>query len=315
MYNFTKPALCIRDLDLIKQVTVKDFDYFIDHSVLVSREADNFMGANLLALKGNEWREMRATLSPAFTGSKMRGLFLLMVECAENLTKHFVENASDHANEVDLKRTFTKYTNDVIASAAFGIKCDSLKVEDNKFYKMGSQLTVFTFWTLLKMGLYSIIPGLMNFFKVRLFRKEPIDFFQHIVLETIKAREEQNIYRPDMIQLLMDARKGRLKHDDNTDLDTGFATANESLVTTSEKYKTLKFTDDDITAQALIFFVAGFDSTATTISYMMLELALYPDVQETLQREIDETMLSCKGKLSYEILVKMTYLDQVVSGI
>lgn len=314
MYTFTNPTICIRDLDLIKNIAVKDFDYFIDHLAFVSRDVDNLMGANLFALKGKEWREMRATLSPAFTGSKMRGLFLLMAECAENFTKNFADRAADKLNDVDLKNIFTKYTNDVIASAAFGIKCDSLKNEDNKFYIMGKKLTVFTIWTIMKFGLYSSVPGLMNFLKVRILPKEATDFFQDIIMETIRARENQNIYRPDMIQLLLDARKGRLTHDEKSDSDTGFATAEESSVNKSEKNQILKFTDDDIAAQALVFFFAGFDSTATTMSFMMLELALNPDVQERLWEEIDETIKACNGQLNYEALVKMTYLDQVVSG-
>lgn len=314
MYTFTKPTLCIRDLDLIKKVTVKDFEHFTDHLVLVPREVDNFMGANLFALKGREWREMRSTLSPSFTGSKIRAMFVLMAECAENLTQHFVEKANDEVNEVDLKSIFTKYTNDVIASAAFGIKCDSLANENNKFYEMGNKLVSFTAWVFLKLGLYFAIPTLMTFFKVRVLPKEPVDFFRDVVMETVRTREQQNIYRPDMIQLMIDARRGRLKHDTKSDLDTGFATVEESPITKSEKLHTLKFTDDDITAQALIFFLAGFDSTATTMSFMMLELALNPDVQERLWQEITETLMSCNGQLNYENLVKMSYLDQVVSG-
>jgi cytochrome P450 family 9 len=40
-------------------------------------------------------------------------------------------------------------------------------------------------------------------------------FFHSLVHGTISAREQKGILRPDMIQLLMQARKGTLQVDDN----------------------------------------------------------------------------------------------------
>lgn len=45
-------------------------------------------------------------------------------------------------------------------------------------------------------------------------------------------REKENILRPDMIQLLMQAKQGALKNDDKEEAaDAGFATASESQTT------------------------------------------------------------------------------------
>ena len=77
---------------------------------------------------------MRATLSPSFTSSKMKMMFSLIDECADHFTTHF-ENIVNPSNalEIDVKDTITRFTNDVIATTAFGIKCDSLKDRENKF--------------------------------------------------------------------------------------------------------------------------------------------------------------------------------------
>lgn len=37
------------------------------------------------------------------------------------------------------------------------------------------------------------------------------EFFRSIVHETVSSREKENVVRPDMIQLLMQAKKGVLK--------------------------------------------------------------------------------------------------------
>lgn len=51
-YQFLRPALMIKDPELIKQITVKDFDHFTDHSNFIEPEADPLWGGNLFSLKG-----------------------------------------------------------------------------------------------------------------------------------------------------------------------------------------------------------------------------------------------------------------------
>lgn len=115
-----------------------------------------------------------------------------------------------------------------------------------------------------------------------------------------------------MIHLLMEARKGKLKHDTN-DIDTGFATAQESLHDKSREHEITTMTDEDMVAQAMIFFFAGFDSSSNFMCYMAHELALHTDVQEKLQNEIDATLHEC-GHVTYDALMKMRYMDMVISG-
>jgi cytochrome P450 family 9 len=53
-YNFTIPSLILKDPELVKQITVKDFDHFVDHNTFLSEEVDPLWGKNLFALTGNE---------------------------------------------------------------------------------------------------------------------------------------------------------------------------------------------------------------------------------------------------------------------
>lgn len=52
MFQFMLPTLVITDPELIKQITVKDFDHFLDHRTFIPEEADPLWGKNLFALKG-----------------------------------------------------------------------------------------------------------------------------------------------------------------------------------------------------------------------------------------------------------------------
>lgn len=52
LHQFTNPVLMIRDPELIKKITVKDFDSFMNHRVVISEDNEPIFGKNLLSLKG-----------------------------------------------------------------------------------------------------------------------------------------------------------------------------------------------------------------------------------------------------------------------
>lgn len=52
VFQFTQPALVIRDPELIKELTVRAFDHFTDHKSVGDSEFDPIWSSNLFALKG-----------------------------------------------------------------------------------------------------------------------------------------------------------------------------------------------------------------------------------------------------------------------
>jgi len=63
---------------------------------------------------------------------------------------------------VEMKDLFTRYTNDVIATSAFGIECDSLNNPRNEFYEMGRDVTNFKGLRALIFFGYAFSPKLMK---------------------------------------------------------------------------------------------------------------------------------------------------------
>ena len=49
----------------------------------------------------------------------------------------------------------------------------------------------------------------------------------------------------------------------------------------------LGLTDEDILINSMVFMSAGFDTTATTLGWLIYDLSLHPDVQEKIITEID----------------------------
>ncbi|XP_029165362.1 probable cytochrome P450 6a13 [Nylanderia fulva] len=71
--------------------------------------------------------------------------------------------------------------------------------------------------------------------------------------------------------------------------------------------------DKLITTQAFIFFLAGFETSSTTMSFAMYELAANPKIQEKLYDEIQITYKK-HGCFSYDTTSEMNYLNYIVRG-
>lgn len=70
----------------------------------------------------------------------------------------------------------------------------------------------------------------------------------------------------------------------------------------------------EIAAQAFFFFLAGFETSASTASYVFYELARNPDIQKKLVSEIDRTLKENDGKITYDGVLSINYLTQVING-
>lgn len=241
---------------------------------------DPVYGSNVFSLTGERWREVRNTLSPAFTATKMKFMFNLVDECAREFINYFVQHP-DYAREFEAKDAFTRYTNDVIATAAFGLKVNSMSDRSNEFYESGKDINDFgSVFRLVKFLLFRAFPSLMRKTGLKIFSAQSDAFFKRIVRETVNIRREHGIKRPDMIQLMMQAGE--------------------------------KISIDDMVGQAFIFFLAGFDTSATLMCLACHELAANPEIQERLRAEIDENLTE-NEEITYESLVGLKYLDMILS--
>ncbi|XP_076293878.1 cytochrome P450 9e2-like [Lasioglossum baleicum] len=278
-YNLFSPVIVIRDPELITSIAVKNFDHFTDHIIFSDDETDPLMSKNLLALKGDDWRDMRKLLSPAFTSAKMKSMFKLIIDCAEK-TSVFIAEGSKKGRVWDMQDIFRRYANDVVATTSFGIAVDSLKDPANEFYKFGRETLNFSTAATLKILLARNFPSVFRLLGIKIFGSKPRKFFTKIVAETTRMREEKGIRRPDMIQLMMDSRDKDGK----------------------------RLSIDDMTSQAFIFFAAGFETTATMMCLVAQMIATNPEVQSKLLLEVQEG----HGQPTYDVIRDMVYMDAVI---
>lgn len=168
-----------------------------------------------------------------------------------------IKNGGENCFEFkDLAR---KFTVDTIATCAFGIEVNSFENPKNDFHRIAGKVANFSsFVTTLKFVGYFAAPKLMRALKIKFFDEETTEFFQKAITETMRTREREGIIRQDMINLLIQAKQGKLTHEkehEPKESVEGFATVQESQL--GRNSVTRKWDDADLYAQCFIFFFAG----------------------------------------------------------
>lgn len=204
--------------------------------------------------------------------------------------------------EIEVRSVFTRYTMDVISSAAFGLDSQSFADTESEFVKMAKRIQSVATVQMIKMILVLLFPKLFTTFRIPVSDTKSISFFADATRRAIQHREATGEVRDDFLQLLIEAKNDELK-------EKGVVEENEPEIPKSGK---MKLTESHILAQSILFFFAGFDTAETLLIFAAYELAVNPEIQETLYAELKETYES-NNKLSYDLVMKMEYLDKVIS--
>lgn len=165
-FNFRTPMIQINDPEIIKKITVKDFEYFPNHQLLFATK-QRLVNDMLSVMKDQRWKHMRNTLTPVFTAAKMRSMFVLMNECFAECMEHLDEQAKTvpkpgEGFELELKEVCNKLSNDLIATTAFRLKVNSFKEPDNEFFQIGKSVAFFRGKALFKFMFAATLPKLFT---------------------------------------------------------------------------------------------------------------------------------------------------------
>lgn len=281
-YVLNKPVYMPVDLDIIRCILTKDFEHFYNRGTYVNEKADP-VEAHLVTLESTKWKDMRAKVTPAFSSGKMKMVFNTLVERSDEMLK-FIEKKRLDSCAVDGRSVIGRYVTDVIGSCAFGLECNSFKedAKDRKFERR-----IFAVSIVRRVFTY-IFPKLSKILGVKVLSDTLSNFILNVVKDAVAYRENNNFYRKDFLQLLIE-----IKNKQNAEGGT--------------------FTMEQLAAQVYLFFAAGYETTATTLMFCLYELALHKEVQNKVREEI-RSVLSHHGKLSYDSIQDMKYLAQVLDG-
>lgn len=300
VYGFMRPMLLINDPELVQSIFIKDFAHFSDRNVHCS-EYDP-LSMHLFALSGQRWKNLRAKLTPAFTSGRLESMFSTITDCGQTLQK-YLDNLVSDDKPLDVREISACYLINAVASIGFGIEVDTITQPKHEFREMLRRVFQSSFLNSIRFFGKFIAPKLLSVLRMRTIDKEVEDFVMSIVKQNLEYREQNGVVRKDFFQLLVQLRNsGAVELDDNW----------QTVIKADESQKTM--TLHEIGAQAFIFLAAGFETSSTTLSYCLYELAKHPEYQKRVHEEIDKVLSEHDGKLTYESIYEMKFLEKCLDG-
>nr|XP_050868697.1 cytochrome P450 6a2-like isoform X5 [Vespula vulgaris] len=287
-YDGMVPGLMVQEPELVKTVLQTSFSNFHENAMKIDQEVDPLMAKNPFFTKGEEWLVGRKRLTYAFSSMRLK----ILSESVRKVCKKF-ENylhrkvEEDQRVEFETKDLLSRFTGEVVANAGFGIEgfCFEDNYNPQSFHEIGKKIFQTTWFHGTLQSIMFFLPFLNNYLKIRLIPKDIDHFFRTIVRQVIEKRREETEKRNDFFQLMADL----------------------------EKSEGQKFDEESLAAHALSFFFDGYETSASTLSFICFELSIHNEIQEKLRNEIRNVLAKHKGEITYDSLKDMTYLDQVIS--
>ncbi|CAF3964027.1 unnamed protein product [Rotaria sordida] len=298
IFDGTTPLILLSDPDLLRNVLIKDCNVFINR-----RNMDGVTGImeyGLTGLRDEQWKNARSIVSPVFSTTKLKAMYGLMNEISDTYNKRLLEYA-DKQEIFDVKMLNGQYTLDNIASCLFGIETNSLQNEN---------ITIInhlkTFFTLSAANLFLLVfflsPRLARHLSKKGYSMIPRDttnYLTQLVDQILARRRQHSERRNDFIQMMIDHEE-EVKHEEQTDKPE-----RQSAILK----KTLN--DKEILGQALVFLVAGYETTSVLLSFFFYVMATEPVIQEKVYNEIHQELGD--DEVTYEKLNQLQYVDMVIN--
>ncbi|XP_011630895.1 probable cytochrome P450 6a13 isoform X1 [Pogonomyrmex barbatus] len=303
-FRVRSPVLILRDPELVKSVCVKDFSHFLNRGIPINNAQDPLSG-HLFNLEGHKWKGLRSKLTPAFSSGKLKRMFYLLGECGEELQRLIKEASRNVDRAVEVRELATKFTIDVIGSCAFGIQINALTDEESEFHRAAKTLSKPSYKATLWRMLRTSMPRLYRLLGVQIVDPGVTKFFMDVVSQMIDQREDNGTTRHDFMDLLIELKnKGTLENEVSNP-----RVCNDEDV---QAAKEIVLDESTIAAQAFVFFAAGYETSSNTIAFCLYELALNQDIQDKTRREVCGAIEAQGGKLTYDAVQEMKYLDMVI---
>lgn len=285
LFRLRDPILMIKDPELMKYVFIKNFNCFQNRNEDHSEEKE-ILTRNMFTSTAVYWKKSRQLLTPAFTSGKLRNMFYLIIEKAEELRKYLDITVTNN-KECEVREFMARYTTEVIGSCVFGLKLGSMMETEDEFRKMGRKIFTMNTTKILKSFARAISPTIFYGVGLRVISKEEENFFSSIVKKIVEERQKTPGKRNDFIDLLLEIKK----NDDEKDplVDDAF-----------------------MAAQSFIFFAAGFETSSTLMATLLYELGVNQYIQEKLVAEISSVLKKNSDQLTYESISKMEYLEMIM---
>lgn len=234
-------------------------------------------GNGLVTSEGEFWRGQRRLIQPAFHRNRLNAIFDMMVDRVIDCSRR-LEEAASAGMAVDVGPELSRLTVDIIARAMFGTDVEGMAADVSRHIWT---LNEFALRLLRQPWLFLVprnLPLPFNHRAIRALRN-----LNRIVMDIIAARRRQPDRHDDLLAMLLSA----------CDEETGKG-----------------MTDQQLRDEVMTIFVAGHETTANAMSWLLYLVAGHPAVEERLFAEIDAQ--AGDERITLEDAGRFPYVRQVI---
>jgi cytochrome P450 len=239
----------------------------------------------LFSAEGDTWRNQRRMVMASFSPTQIRAYFPSMVKVTHRLQRRWEQAAKSHT-AIELQDDLMRYTVDTITGLAFGSDVNTLEADNDVI-----QAHLNTIFPAIARRSFAIVPY-WRFFKLAADRQ----------LDRSVAHVNSAI-----ASFIRDARQ-RLQ--DDPARRSNPPNLLESFIVSAE-LENGKITDADISGNVLTMLLAGEDTTANTMAWMLYLLHSNPESLARAQQEV-RTAMQDQPAFTPELLSSMEYLDACI---
>ncbi|EAK9985810.1 cytochrome P450 [Campylobacter jejuni] len=267
----------INDTKEVKRMMVDEVREF-PKSAFLHELLSPLLGESIFTTNGEVWKKQRELLRPSFEMTRINKVFNLMSEAVADMMDRFSKYPNHAVIEVDEAMTFI--TADVIFRTIMSSKLDEEK---------GKKI-LNAFVTFQEQSVHTAMRRMFRFPK-----------WLSYVLGDRKRAKAGDVIR----QVLSDIIKPRYDMADNAEFEDILG----SLLLVVDADTNKRFSFEEILDQVAMLFLAGHETTASSLTWTLYLLSLYPKEQEKAYEEITQVLQG--GAIEISHLRQFKYLTNI----
>ncbi|CAG2120867.1 unnamed protein product, partial [Medioppia subpectinata] len=231
----------VNDADLLRDIMVKDFHIFPNRYAMNLGQSP--LRKMLFFMRGDDrWKRIRAIVSPAFTSGKLRQMMASIAGIADTFVQN-LDKFAENGQIVDIREHFGAFAMDVISACAYGINVEFINNPNHPIVvKARRMLSVDSS---LSNILSILVPPIARFLRLDPMNRQAIDYFDNLTNQIVTEHKKVT----DFIQLMIDKKEDSTVNSVANDCDH-------------------ILTAEELTAQGILFFIAGYDTTSASLSHV-----------------------------------------------
>ncbi|KAH9485227.1 Cytochrome P450 monooxygenase 169 [Psilocybe cubensis] len=263
------------------------------------------MGRGLLWADAEIHKRQRKVMLPGFGTPECKAFVPIFRRVGAELSAQWSDilaSSPDQSAVFNVASWLSRATMDSIGEAAFDYQFGALRNTDNEFMKAYMGLMSDTLGSPPKSAIFmqTVLPIWILQLRSKFSRSRTL----------VHARHTEQLANAVTRKLVDSKAEALLQGKGNKDILSLLVKANAS------ETASIRLTDEEMMAQMRTILLAGHETSATTLCWVLLELARHPDVQQRLRNEIRETEIAihARGDADFTAadLENMVFLGAVI---